>query len=80
MEREVVDVIVLQDGENRPFFSYMDAEQANMIANCGGLSQAECVNLRETKERPVPQSLKDGQSTITDVLVRLQPNIAIYLN
>lgn len=80
MEREVVDVIVVQDGANKPFLSYMDADQANMIASCGGLSQAEQVHLRETEERPIPNSLKEGFSTITDVLVRLQPNCAVYLN
>lgn len=80
MEHEVVDVMVFQDGFNKPFFSYMNAQQASEIVNCGGLSQAECINLRETEDRPVPQELKDGQSTIIDVLVRLEPNRAICLN
>lgn len=80
MEREVTDVMVMLDGTNKPFFSYMDYEQALYIQSIGGLSNAEQVNLRETQDRPVPESLKDGFTTITDVLVRLQPNCAVYLN
>ena len=80
MEREVVDVLVVQDGANKSFLSYMDADQANMIANCGGLSQTEQVHLNETETRPIPDSLKEGFSIITDVLVRLQPNCSYSLN
>lgn len=80
MEREVVDIIVVQDGTNKSFLSYMDADQANMIANCGGLSQTEQVHLNETETRPIPDSLKEGFSIITDVLVRLQPNCSYSLN
>lgn len=79
-EREVVDVMVMLDGENKPFFSYMDYAQACYIQSIGGLSCAEQVNLRETQERPVPDSLKNGLTEITDVLVRLQPTVAYYLN
>lgn len=79
-ENIVVDLIVLQDGENRGFFSYMNHEQAVEIQMCGGLENAECVNLRETPDRPIPDSLKNGTSTITDILVRLEPNVEVSLN
>ena len=80
-ENEIaVDVMVLQDGDNKGFFSYMPYEQAVEIQNCGGLENAECVNLRETPDRPIPDTLKDGTSTIVDILVRLEPNVEVSFN
>ena len=76
----VVDVIVFQDGENPAFKSYIKYENALEIQANGGLANSECVNLRETPDRPIPESLKDGKTCITDVLVRLEPNTAVYLN
>lgn len=75
----VVDVLVVQDGNNKPFLAYMNYENA-LEVQAMGLANAECVNLRETPDRPIPDSLKDGTSCITDVLVRLEPNVAICLN
>lgn len=67
------DVIVVLDGENPSFKSYMNCDQVALIQNNGGLSCAEQVFLRETSDRPVPESLKGGISMITDIWVTLVP-------
>lgn len=80
MEQEqVVDCMVLLDGQNKPFFSYMNYEEALRLQSIG-LTQAETVLLRETTDRQIPESLKIGETQICDVLVRLEPNCAISLN
>jgi hypothetical protein len=80
MSEIVVDCLVLLDGENGGFFSYMDYDQAFAIQEFGGLQKAEQVVLKETTDRRIPESLKSGITEITDVLVRLEPNCAFYLN
>lgn len=75
----VVDALVFLDGTNPGFFSYMKHEEALRIQQCG-LANAGQVWLKETDERKVPDNLKDGLAEITDVLVRLQPSCAVYLN
>jgi hypothetical protein len=79
-QETVVDVIVMQDGENPAFKAYMPHSSALTIQENGGLSHATSINLRETPDRPIPNSIKDGTSCITDVLVRLEPNINFSLN
>lgn len=80
MSEYVVDCLVMLDGQNNGFFSYMDYDQAYAVQEFGGLQKAEQVVLKETTDRPIPESLKQGLTEITDVLVRLQPNCAFYLN
>jgi endonuclease V-like protein UPF0215 family len=81
VERDyVVDCLVMLDGINGGFFSYMDYDQAYAIQEFGGLQKAEQVILKETPDRKIPDTLKNGLVEITDVLVRLQPNCAFYLN
>lgn len=74
------DVMVVLDGENGVFKSYMNCDEVNRLQTNGGLSQAEQVNLRETEDRPVPESLKDGTSMITDVWVTIIPGPAFSGN
>lgn len=74
-----VDCLVVLDGKNPSFFSYMDYEQAQFLQEVG-LSNAEAIILKETNDRQIPRSLTKGISMITDVLVRLEPNICINLN
>lgn len=80
IENEVVDVIVLRDGYNPGFHAYMPYSEAIAIQNEGGLSGAKQVNLRETPDRPIPESVKNGTTCITDILVELQPKISFSLN
>lgn len=76
----VTDVIVQLDGYNPSFRSYMMCDEANRIVEAGGLSQVESVHLRETPDRQIPETFKKGEVTITDILVQMNPNIAIYVN
>ncbi len=80
-EQDIIanDVLVVQDGENPSFFSYTVEEETQRITQCG-LQNAGRIHLRETPERRIPQSLKDGQSEITDIQVKLAPNVIVYLN
>lgn len=80
MSEVVVDVIALQDDRTHGFFSLMPHEKALEIQQQGGLSQCEQIILRETTERPIPQSIKEGTSMITDILVRLEPTVVYCLN
>lgn len=80
MSEIVVDIIALQDDKTHGFFSLMLHEKALEIQNNGGLSQCEQIFLRETTERPIPQSIKEGTSMITDILVRLDPSTVYCLN
>lgn len=75
----VVDAVVMLDGENGGFFSYMNHEEALRLQACG-LANADRVILKETPERQIPDSLKNGMTEITDVWVKLEPNCAVYLN
>lgn len=76
----VVDCLVRLDGENPSFYSLMPHEKALEIQNNGGLSECSQIILRETPERPIPESVKKGEACITDILVRLEPNMCIFLN
>ena len=75
----VVDIWVIQDGENPPFRSYMNYDQALYIQQVG-LENAETIHLRETPDRKIPEILKQGQSCIMDIWVRLEPNTYYCLN
>lgn len=79
-ENIVVDALVILDGENPAFFSYMGHEQVQQIQLTGGLSNQECINLRETEERKIPESLKRGEACITDILIRMESNCEYYIN
>lgn len=80
MEREnVCDVICILDGENNGFFSYMKAEEALRLQECG-LAEADEIHLRETPDRQIPESLKKGESVIEDIWVKLEANQSYYLN
>lgn len=79
MTEAVVDCIVITDGTNPDFFSYMPYEQAQAIQQVG-LSHSEQVILRETPDRKIPDGMKNGEMCITDILVRLEPNISVSLN
>lgn len=70
-ERWAHDAIILLDGENPPFRAYIMQEEVDRINNCGGLGSADRVNIRETIDRPVPDSLKNGLSEITDVWITM---------
>lgn len=72
MSYEVSPVIVILDGENKPFRSYMECEEVNRIANIG-FSNADQLHLRETDDRIIPTSLKNGITCIKDVWVVLTP-------
>ena len=81
MEQEtVVDCLVVLDGQNPSFKSYMTYDNACLINQIGGLANAEQINLKETDDRPIPQDLKEGRVCIQDVLVKLDPNVCYYLN
>ena len=80
MSEQVTDCFVLQDGENPAFFSYMSVEDVQLVNECGGIGQVGQIHFKETPERPIPQSLKEGKSLVKDVLVRLEPNVAYYCN
>lgn len=80
MNEVVTDAIVYLDGKNGGFHSWMAIEEANRIMNNGGLQEAGCAVLRETDDRPIPQTLKDGQVEITDIHIKLEPNVFFYLN
>lgn len=75
----VVDAIVMLDGENGGFFSYMYHEEALKLQAIG-LENAEQILLRETTDRLIPDSLKQGVTQICDVWVRLEPNMVFILN
>lgn len=79
MSEIVVDAIVMLDGENGGFFSYMNHQEALRLQACG-LSNADQVMLKETPDRQIPESLKQGITEITDVLVKLEPNCSFFLN
>ena len=75
----VVDALVVLDGENGGFFSYMNYDEAQRIQQCG-LASAGQVLLKETTDRKIPDTLKNGITEICDVWVRLEPNISYSLN
>lgn len=79
MKIECADALVLLDNKTG-FNAYMRCEEAQRIQEAGGLLQAGNVSLYETTDRQIPDSLKDGEALITDVLIKLQPNIAQCLN
>ena len=79
-KRTVVDVIVVTDGKNPSFRAYMDYDYTVDLQLNGGLSCSETVNLHETNDRPVPESVKNGTSSIIDVLVRLEPYVEHSIN
>lgn len=79
MSEYCADALVLMDSMNA-FKSHMRIEEVERINACGGIPNAETVNLWESKERPIPSCLKYGESIIKDVLVVMQPNISICLN
>jgi len=76
----VVDVLIVLEGQNPSFYSYMSHDEALSIQENGGLSCAEKVNLRETPDRKVSEALKKGETCIEDVLVRLEPCRDYWLN
>jgi len=75
----VVDALVVLDGTNPSFLSYMNYEEAQRIQQCG-LNNAGKVLLKETTDRVIPESLKNGTSEICDVQVKMEANVPIYLN
>lgn len=80
MSEYVTDALVVLDGYNPSFFSYIDFDEANRLLECG-LNNAEKVNLKETPDRPIPDSLKRGETEILDIQVVLMTvNMPIYLN
>lgn len=80
-EREdyVVDCLVTLDGRNKPFFSYVPYDVAQKIQEIG-LENAETIIFRETEDRKIPKVLVDGLACITDVYVRLEPDVVMNLN
>lgn len=79
MKEMCTDVIVLLDGNNGGFHSYMKTTEAERIGT-QGLQNAQHVILTELPDRPIPNTLKDGTALIKDVLVKIQPTIGIYKN
>lgn len=79
-DNTVVDAIIVTDGQNPSFFSYIPAEIAQQIVAEGGLSCSDCLILRETADRPVPDYVKDGLVEITDVYVKLEAEKEHFLN
>lgn len=75
----VNDALVVLDGKNPSFFSWILQEETDRIKECG-LKNAEYVFLKDTPDRPMPQSLLHGRSEITDIQIRLQPDVVVYLN
>ena len=70
----VNDALVVQDGGNPSFFAWMDQEETQRIQNSPS-GYIETVHFRETADRPVPQSLKEGITEIKDIFVKLEPNV-----
>lgn len=80
MEKEVcVDALVLLDNGKTGFHSYVEINHAIELYNTG-LANAEYVNLRESDKYSVPDSLKNGESAITDLLIRMEVNKEYFLN
>lgn len=79
-DRTVVDALVRLDGHNPSFFSYIPQEIANQVILEGGLSCSDSLILRETKDRPVPDCVKEGFAEIIDVYVKLEPTQEYILN
>lgn len=78
-ERTVVDCLIVLEGENPSFFSYMNHDSALELQELG-LQNAESINLRETDDRPVPRALKEGETCIMDILVKMEPGFTHSLN
>lgn len=68
-----MDCIVVLDGQNGLHRAYMMEEEFQRINEAGGLSCADRVMLRETEDRPLPDSLKNGLAEIMDVWVTMVP-------
>lgn len=85
MSEYVCDALIVQDGTNPSFFSYIAIEEALRIQECG-LANAETVILRETEDRPVSKTLQMGVTEIIDVQIkedskeRLEANKWYHLN
>lgn len=79
MKEYCADVLVVQDGKNGSFHSYMTMEEANRIVDIGLLNAGK-VLLKEYPQRIIPKSLKEGRSQIVDIQVRLDPNVVYVLN
>ena len=56
----VVDALVVLDGKNPSFLTYITHEQAQEIYDVGGTNYDEKVILKETPDRKVPTSLVRG--------------------
>lgn len=76
---QCVDAMVLLDNKTA-FNSFIRCTEVDRINLYGGLRQSDQVSLYETNDRKIPDTLKDGEALITDVLVKLEPNVAINLN
>jgi hypothetical protein len=80
MRIECADAMVIMDGENGGFMSYMKCEEVERINAIGGIANAAEVLFYETTDRPIPARLKDGEAVVMDVLVKLDPAVSINLN
>lgn len=79
MKIECVDAMVMLDN-NKAFNAFVKCEEVERVDSAGGLSNAGSFSIFETTDRKIPNSLKDGEALITDVLVKLEPNVSINLN
>lgn len=75
----VVDAIIMLDGQNGGFKAWMDFDEAKRISDIGW-ENVNCINIRDAQDRPIPQTLKNGETIITDIMVRIEPNIEVSLN
>ena len=79
MERDYIDIIVKQDGENNMFRSKMGVGEVTRILTAG-MENAQYLCF--PPEAYLPNEFKDGHTMITDILVPYEMvcNAAYYLN
>lgn len=79
MSEYVADALIVQDGTNPSFFAYLPIEEAIRIEACG-LENAVSIILRETDDRPIPESLSQGFTEIKDILVKEESKERLEVN
>ena len=75
----VLDCWVFTTDSNYHFEAHIPRQESLRIKSVGW-ENAGIIFLRDTEDRPLPQSLKDGTSTITDIWMEMELNNEYFLN
>jgi len=67
---------VIQDGDNKPFDTYIPCDEVNRIVEAGGLKHTDRIILHETEDKPIPESFKNGITSAVDILIVQVPGPA----